>query len=192
MIISHRYKLIFIHIHRTGGSSISNLLRDQLGKNMEEVDQHSNVCDLGIDYFKRLSGYYVFGFARNPWDRLLSWYILLHQNDPLSLSKERLRFEKFIEKDMVLKDLTNYFHYNALDYFSSQDGENVPFHIFKYEDIESSIKEVFDKFNLEIEEIPRLNTTTERDKKLYYTTKSRQLITQKCKKDIDYFGYTYD
>ncbi|AGC77833.1 sulfotransferase family protein [Nonlabens dokdonensis] len=191
MIISHQYKLIFIHVHRTGGSSISNLLRDQFGKNNEEIDQHSNVCDLGVDYFKKLSGYYVFGFTRNPWDRLLSWYLLLHQNNPLELSKEQLRFENFIEKDLILKDRTNYFHYNALDYFSSQDGENVPFHIFKYEEIESSLKKVFDQFNLELHEIPVLNTTAVKDKRLFYTAKSQQLIAQKCKKDIDYFNYTF-
>ncbi len=191
MIISHQHKLIFIHVHRTGGSSVSNLLRDQLGKNAEEIDQHSNVCDLGVDYFKKYSDYFIFGYTRNPWDRLLSWYVLLHQNDPLPLSEERLRFEKFIENDQVLQDGTNYFHYNSLDYFTSKNGKEISCVIFKYENLESNLRSVFNKFHFDIKDIPRLNNTKVKDKKEFYTDKCRQLVAQKCKTDIDYFNYTF-
>jgi len=72
MLISHRSKFVFIHIHRTGGTTITNLLKIALGNKLIALGQHENVATSEEKRLETLSKYLIFGFVRNPWDRLLS------------------------------------------------------------------------------------------------------------------------
>lgn len=109
--------MIFIHVQRAGGTTISNILRENSVASFSNLSQHSNTRTLDDVFLEKYKDYYIFGFTRNPWARILSWYSLVYFNDQKSLPEERKRFEEFIELDSAA-DLTNpFFHYNALDYF---------------------------------------------------------------------------
>ena len=99
MIISHQKKLIFIHVHRTGGTSFGNLLYQTLPDWVEISPQHSNAMSVEANFFDAHADYFTFGFTRNPWERLLSWYALIFMQDTRSLTEERNRFETFLEKE---------------------------------------------------------------------------------------------
>lgn len=67
-------KLLFVHIPRTAGSSVEKFFDYQLhGKYLPHNAQHSTLeeYDGGYD----LEDYFKFTIVRNPWDRLLSWYL---------------------------------------------------------------------------------------------------------------------
>jgi hypothetical protein len=191
MIISDNPKLIYIHVHRTGGAAFSNILKANLANNYKERLQHAHLSSLRTTFFEKNAGYFAFGFTRNPWDRILSWYSLIHFNDQKSLAKERERFEAFIESDAALADLTSAFQYNSLDYFSNEKGEIKVNKIFHFENLDNEVESLFTQFNLPLREIPLVNETTKKNYQDYYTDKSRHLIAQKCKKDIDCFNYTF-
>ena len=191
MIISHNLKIIFIHVHRTGGTIFTNILLEKLVDNYEVLSQHSNIRTLDSVFLKKYNDYYIFGFTRNPWDRILSWYSLLHSNDQKSLTEERKRFEEFIEFDTALDFTTQFFHYNSLDYFLNKKDELIVDKILLYENLENEIGFLLNKFNLPLTSIPVVNETSKKNYKEYYTDKSRGLITQKCKKDIQFFNYIF-
>ena len=119
MIISDYLRSIFIHVHRTGGTTISNLLKCHLDKDNIYQTQHGNAKTSESKFLDQYSDYYTFGFTRNPYERILSWYSLLHQNQPKSLTEERKRFESFLESDAASDFSTQYFHYNSIDYFTN-------------------------------------------------------------------------
>lgn len=103
MIISHRLKYIFIHVPKTGGTSIQALLenneefqRDVIGhffgaenKDFEEnplmsrdLKVHASAREIkanfdknNIDWYE----YFKFGFIRNPWDLMVSQYFYFMQ-----------------------------------------------------------------------------------------------------------------
>jgi hypothetical protein len=77
MLIAHELNLIFIHIPRTGGTTITNILTDRLGEKLIALQQHSNVKTSEGERLKNYPHLFKFGFVRNPWDRILSWYALL-------------------------------------------------------------------------------------------------------------------
>lgn len=188
MIISHSKKLIFIHAQRTGGSSTSNVLRSILTDKDEVYDQHSNAKMFEPSFFEQYHDYYKFGFTRNPWERILSWYSLIYFNEKKDLVEERVRLEKFIE----LGFSDHSFHYNTLDYFTNKDGKVIADQIFRYENLENEIGIIAKQFNIKLSEIPKVNVTEPKDYKKYYTDKSRMLIDQKCEKDIQHFNYTFE
>ena len=102
-----------------------------------------------------------------------------------------VRFERFIEYDLA-SDFTDYsFHYNAIDYFIDKNGESIVDEIFRFENLHGEIRTIAEKFNIHLTEIPVNNVTSPKDYREYYTDKSCFLIAQKCKKDIEYFNYTF-
>lgn len=96
MIISHRLKYVFIHIPKTGGTSIKHILTtsekfkfDESGwslGNEHNLKKYDNVCDLFChasisETHKYLLSkhynpkeYFTFAFIRNPWDMIVSYY----------------------------------------------------------------------------------------------------------------------
>ncbi|MEQ8909516.1 MAG: sulfotransferase family 2 domain-containing protein [Vicingaceae bacterium] len=191
MMISHKKKLIFIHVHRTGGTSFGNILREKLDDSFEPFFQHTNAMTVEAEFFEKHRDYYKLGFTRNPWARILSWYSLINLNDQKSMAEERSRLEEFIEVDHAADFAEQSFHYNALDYFTNKRGELMVDKIYRYENLHQEINTIANQLNLHPIEIPTLNTTIPKDYREYYTDKSRRLLAQKCKKDIDYFNYTF-
>ena len=191
MIISHKLKIIFIHVHRTGGTTLSNILKQELVDNFIVLDQHENAKSLGNSFLEKHRDYKYFGFTRNPWARILSWYSLIHLSKPVGLEEDRKRLEESIENDAVSDFTSPFFHYNTLDYFSDKEGELIVDQIFHYEDLINEISKLFNQLNLPLPEIPILNKTTEKNYSDYYTDKSRSLIAEKCKKDIGFFNYKF-
>jgi len=76
MIIKNK-KLLFIHIPRTGGTAIEDSFNvPNKRKNRNPPTQHNT---LGQYLEKELvKSYFTFSFVRNPWDRLISWYLWAH------------------------------------------------------------------------------------------------------------------
>lgn len=191
MIISHDLKLIFIHVHRTGGTAFSNVLKQRLVKNFEILPQHENFRTLNPEYINQFSEYYIFGFSRNPWERILSWYSLIHFNNQLSLEEERIRFEHFLETDAASNFSTQYFHYNSLDYFTNREGMFLANKVCQFKFIHTEVKNLCHQFNLEMNSFPIQNNTLAKNYQDFYTEKSKNLIEQKCSKDIEYFNYRF-
>ncbi len=77
MLYSADRKLIFVHVSRTGGTSLDRILQHQLSDIKHLLNQHSSLLEaqnlLGGE-FKQINS---FAFVRNPWDRFVSWYALI-------------------------------------------------------------------------------------------------------------------
>lgn len=89
MIISHEHKFIFIHIGKTGGTSIEKVLCEHLNIDFEYTKKnpkngnwwkHAWAREMR-DLFgsERWEEYFTFAFVRNPYDMLLSLYSMYTQ-----------------------------------------------------------------------------------------------------------------
>lgn len=191
MIISHSAKFIFIHIQRTGGSTIINLLKKQLADKIEIISQHGNIKSEEAQLIDQNKDYFTFAFVRNPWDRILSWYTLINKNDKKGMEEKRRSYEEFLELDLASAPEDIDFHYNQLDYCSNADGEIIIDHIFHFENYQTEVKSLFERLNLPPTDIPKVNSTWNKNYRNYYTSKSQALIAKKCSKDIEYFNYKF-
>lgn len=192
MIISYLIKTIFIHVHRTGGSSMINMLKRALPpEQVDIVAQHGNAQTEDAAIFTNFPDYFKFGFVRNPWDRMLSWYSLRNKwNPPVDLETNRKQFEEFLESDMAFQG-DDSFHYNQLDYFANVAHDLDQVTIYRYEKYNEEVKKIAKKLDITIKEIPQVNETTPKDYRDYYTEKSKALIEEKCARDIAHFGYSF-
>ena len=88
MLLSHRHRFIFIHIGKTGGTSIELALCRHLGVDLEETRRspdgewwkHIWARHLRERVGERTwDGYFTFAFVRNPYDMVLSLYSMYTQ-----------------------------------------------------------------------------------------------------------------
>jgi hypothetical protein len=76
MIIKNK-KLLFIHIPRTGGTSIEQSFgRPRCKEGINSLTQHNTLKQYSEK--EDINSYFTFSFVRNPWDRLISWYLWSH------------------------------------------------------------------------------------------------------------------
>lgn len=76
MLISDRERILFVHVPKTGGSSIERLLR----KNCPDHRTKTRTRALGrhaalrriLNEEPEIADYWIFGVVRNPWARMVS------------------------------------------------------------------------------------------------------------------------
>lgn len=185
--------MIFIHVHRTGGTTLSNLLMQEMGTDVKMVSQHGNAKGPEAALLDAHPDYFTFGFVRNPWERLLSWY---NRINTAGMGKSKAPnasadFEEFLLSLAESSATDADFHFNQLDYFTDKSGVLRIDKIGRLENYESDLKSIFNALGHPILNIPKMNTTQSRGYQSYYTAALKQLITEKCSRDITYFGYKF-
>lgn len=206
MIINHNYKFIFVHIHKTAGTSIKEALLKLDGSSMLAY-HHTHLS--WIDY-SRYNDYYKFCFVRNPWDRLVSWYFgilkLKTKNNFQSYIKANSNdFSSFLdcknivnEKVFSKKENFNvnflYFKsisYNQLDYISDEHNNILTNFIGRFENLESDWKKVMNHLGLSLV-LPKKNIGHHMDFRSYYKQVDIEKVNKIYERDINYFGYSFN
>src|SRR5215207_236526 len=76
MLVSYSSKVIFIHIQKTGGDTVSRLLSESVPDILHLNAKHGFAVD-AVKHLDDWNNYFKFAFVRNPWDRLVSWYSMI-------------------------------------------------------------------------------------------------------------------
>jgi len=172
---------IFLHPKKCAGSSVEIILRRHFVNTTEEPEgsQHWNLDSI-IPYLSNpLDDYFIFGSARNPWDRLVSMYYhaIKHEN-----IKNQFCLE-YIERIGALRFPLKY----------HLDNSHVDF-IIQFKNLEEDVKHVMKKLNVHQYELPHHDHRTDRPKKSYtdyYTEEMKNFVSDKYAWDIQKFGYTF-
>ena len=80
MIVSHEARALFVHVQKTGGSTLQTVLLERL-PGAEPVTglpgaKHAHL-GAALRAHPELAAYWTFGFVRNPWARLWSWWSMI-------------------------------------------------------------------------------------------------------------------
>ena len=156
MIISHKYKFIFIKTLKTAGTSIEVDLNNHLGPEdistpiYPKVDghiprnykskffkkdfiNHMTACEvieyIGKDIFKN---YFSFCVEREPVDKCISHYSML-KNSPYHRSDKTISFNDYISDGIFPNDVAKY---------TSEDGKLLVDKIIKYENLKQELQDV--------------------------------------------------
>ena len=215
MPICNRNNVIFVHIPKTGGTSIEKLFgMYNENSNIPDLDKlHGHVpvenstkvknpLSLGGNY-----GYYlqhlsineikriipdhiyidknIFTCIRNPWDRIVSEYIWAYSF---------LKFDDFINKvfdvvsNRIMLDTENVHFRPQNEFLNSELNYICRFEEFK-NDLGNLIKSL--SLNINVNKIPHEKKSIRNHYSQYYSSKSIALIEEIYAKDIEIYGYAY-
>lgn len=138
---------------------------------------------------RQFDSYFKFGFVRNPWDRVVSLY---ERTEALQLRNE-MSFEQFV--DWIQYSSATCVHSSPhryqLDWFVDPNGNVLADFIGKFERLHEDWAFVAQKLSLN-EKLPhRRANPRERHYTEYYSPRTRAIIAEKFKLDIERFGYEF-
>jgi hypothetical protein len=190
-VIVKDYNSVFVHVPKTGGSSIQKWLLDNTNSCVAKSSKHHTLNTLEEKY-----GKFNFSFAvvRNPWDWCVSWYYFTRDRALRRISKPKNKGKFSLEyNQQVLEDFEKGFEYfieNTNLKGQHQTTIDVSY-IMKLENINTDIQLLKDKFNIK-QELPYLNTSSRnKDYREYYNDNTKQIVENKFEKDIKLFGYKF-
>ena len=187
-IYSKKYKFCFIHVEKCAGISI----RDALSENLK-IRHFKSLFYLGpmrgkggqkaTDYIKLLGReeydkYFSFAFVRNPFDRLVSWYLY----DNLKQKNFNLWIEYFF----------NNIDISQMDHLVDQNDKIAVNFIGRFENLQNDFDKITEKIGINKLVLPHKNKFNgERNYRDFYTKDLRILIENKLKKELDFFNYEF-
>jgi Sulfotransferase family len=138
----------------------------------------------------QFDSYFKFGFVRNPWDRVVSLY---ERKEALEL-RNKMSFEEFVHWIQYSSATCVHSspHRYQLDWFVDPNGAILADFIGRFERLEQDWKLVAQK--LGVSEVLPHNRPNARPRHYteYYNRKTRAIIAEKFKVDVEHFGYQFD
>ncbi len=204
MVISHPYKTIFIHIPRTGGSSIEE--RDFFSIEAGPTHDALRVVRDQLDG-EVYSSYFKFAFVRNPWDWVLSLYSYFSQMTPahrwymnnMEVVQKVCSFRNF-EEFCINLDWTglrnDYYHgvchfLEQHSYITDESGAVAVDYLGRFENLNQDWLAICERIGVDAP-LPHLNFTKHGSYRQHYTPEARRAISEHYAKDIELFGYTFE
>jgi hypothetical protein len=164
------------------------LLDPAKGFHNKGIHVHSSAREIKEKLPKKIyDTYFKFAFVRNPWDWQVSLYHYMLQTP--------VHFQYDLAKS--LKDFDHYLEWRVnedknlqKDFVTDHNGNLIVDFIGRFENIEKDFEYICKKLDLRCS-LPHVNRSHHRDYRTYYNEKTKQLIYDHFKEDIDFFGYTF-
>lgn len=214
MIISRGRNYIFVHIPKTGGTSMALALEARamkddimLGdtpkavkrrKRMKNVPaagrlwKHSTLADIeGVVTRDEIAQMFCFALVRNPWDRVVSYYHWLRDQSfdhPMVRLAQQTGFADFLETPALQDSLTNAPYGSYLQDGAGVDRANL---FIRLEHFAQDAEPLFDHLGFRVE-LPVENASDRAASyEEYYTDDLAQIVARICSDDISRFGYGF-
>ena len=217
MIISNKNKYIYFHNPKCAGTTIGKILARQCSSNdilvggynsrardSVEFDKnskfyfkkHIGVEELDLMNYTDFSDYFKFGLTRNPYSWAVSWYSFWFK---WKGGKSRRRPSKrhwWKIKNMNFAEFVRYEEFantpTTTDmFFCHKTGNKLVDFIGKVENLQQDFNIICDNIGIPHQTLPHQNKSKHKHYTEYYDEETKQIVAEKYKKDIEYFGYEF-
>jgi len=210
MLISHKYKFIFIHNPKSGGTSISkaltpyaslacripekyrNYLIKLVGENPNQgiIRKHISAFKLQQIISPQIwNSYFKFGFVRNPYDRSISYFHYIKQSPLHPEYQKYLQFQDF--EDYIKNHKPNIYRLQST-YLTDENDNFLVDYIGRFENLQSDFDFICNKIGINRIELPHANQS-KRDNNIlkYYTTEMQEIVFHHFQRDFINFQYDF-
>lgn len=218
MLLSLKYNFLFVHIAKTGGTSVRDSLSHYKWRDPYRIPQylcsrisaltghkigakfprHAKVVAaremLPREVFERL---FKFAFVRNPWDlQVSSWHHLRRERPHLIVHTHE--FADFLRWKF---DPARPAQYHAdmsterqIDYLIDLDGQVIVNFIGRYETLTDDFSTACQRIGIPCPRLEHARKATDRgrDYRTYYTDTTAEWVARHYRRDIEQFGYRFD
>jgi hypothetical protein len=221
-VIYHPEKnYLFVHIQKTGGTSITQALVKHAGATFISP-AHLQLQALEFSGQRP----FVFAVVRNPWDRLVSWYEMMRRNEIHNdFSKYLLEpnstgatvsFSEFIRRTAVIQEQclpeSSYskedalmpkssiiylksLSFNQLDYLSDKDGRQCYDAVIRFENLANDFYRVLRPFhqNIHPDWLMRINANPayKNYREYYVNSADQKWVSTLYERDIEHFKFIF-
>ena len=212
MPVNHDYRAIFIHIPKSGGSSVHQYMQSKTGgerwdfhgrrfgdrTDLEALQLKSPVTQrillqaqhMTAGQVKDIIGdeiwnsYFKFAVVRNPWDKIVSYYEYGRQTGGRGGTANLTFKEWFYAGNPFPK---------TLPYLETEPGKVGIDYIIRFEKLAQGLSEVCDRLGIPFleAEFPHAKKTERKHYTEYYDDEMRKMVKRKLKADIEQFGYKF-
>lgn len=195
--------MLFVHVQKTGGVSIDRMLRGHIDDLRSVGSRHATLRRI-LRKEPGLHDYWTFGFVRNPWTRMVSWWSMIESwnkyNGPRSgrdHGDKRLNpfwvaadsYQDFEEFVMRGPDEHRRLRTPQIDYLTAKNRQ-ADF-IGRTETFNADIRAVLARFDLPLIEPEKHNASRHGGHQAYYTDVTRKRVGDIFARDIELFGYEF-
>ena len=193
MPISYNYNAIFVHIPKTGGQSVSSMLKIPKGSMAHfywEGRTHLTLPMLENEYNVDVSDKYIFTFVRNPYTKILSEWAWRMRNITSVIYNEPTRnvtdFPEYMETLLERWDKLVEPHREKAHVIPQVDFLDERVNVFRYENFQEDCQYIMDHLGIE-GYVPKVNVGR-------YTAKhtKRTIEITRMLYEIDFKALNYD
>ena len=210
-MISHKYKCIFVHIPKTGGSSIENVIwplkSDRTIENlwmgyvkpyynkyqtggMQHLTAEQIRTEIGEDIFK---SYYKFAVVRNPWEKAVSQYVYMkRKRKDLRQFIGMRRWTSFKNYLQLIPKRTHVQWMKQMEFLTDGQNNVLVDKVLRFEHLESEFQKVMDHLGIHDTQLPHVNQSKRKHYTKYYDDVSIQMVADFYREDIRRLEYTFD
>jgi Sulfotransferase family len=207
VLISDAHRFLFVHVQKTGGSTIDNGLSDALGdvRRISAANRHAPLGRL-LQLEPALASYWTAGFVRNPWARMLSWWRMMERfRDGAAQGIDRyvdhLQRNRFVASIIEHHPDFESFVLHAPDEHPRLRKPQVEFlntanrkadFVGRQESLEEDLHRIYDHLGLPWTELRSVNIDPGRpDYHEVYTAITRQRVATLFEADLKAFDYQF-
>ncbi len=186
----HKHKLIFIHIPRTGGTSITRFFTDEkIARDHSTWVQYKLACNWAFENYTK------FAVVRNPWDRVASAYKYFKQGGN---QKGDLVYKEYVDSftgfnDFVKNGLENLKNTNIQmllpqTFFICHYDTIVVDYLLRFEHLSEDLRKIDVLKNIELKKI---NASSEERYIDLYNEDSKNIVSRLYAYDIHKLEYNF-
>jgi hypothetical protein len=218
MLLSIKHRFLFVHIAKTGGTSVRDALEglrwgdpwylamflcSRLSaasghRIAAKLPRHAKIVAakemLPKEFFDAL---FKFAFVRNPWDLQVSSFHHIRRERPHYLGGHET-FESFLRWKLDPERPYQYHVDTSIelqsDYLIDLHGNRVVDFIGRYERLHADFATACERIGIAPPHLPHARQATDRSKdyRRYYSDDTAALVADYFKKDIEMLGYTFE
>lgn len=218
MLLSNQHRYLFVHVAKTGGTSIRNALQPMRWRDPyfypqlicsrlssmtghrigAKFPRHAKIIAakemLPHELFEQL---FKFAIVRNPWDLQVSSYYHIRRERPHVMAHIN-NFEQFINWKLDT-ERPYQFHVDTSieqqsDYLVDLHGELLTDYIGRYENLNDDFQAICEQIGIKAPVLPHRRKATDRDRdyRSYYSDALTDKVAAYFQQDIKLLGYSFE
>ena len=183
------YDFSFIHINKTGGSSIEKALHVPL------------IHETALTFCERIGKQrwdqrFSFAIIRNPWDRAVSQFHYRQMTGQTGLGNNPLGFKEWL-KQVYIQRSPDYMDDKKMfltqaEWVCDEEGRIMVDYIGRFENLQESWDYICVQLQQTRTLLPHVKKSTRGNYRDYYDDESREIIEDYFRQDLKLFGYTFE